>query len=151
MKIKQHLMALKSSINELSTYMKLYLLLVVINLVYDAIAEPDFTLILADLAILTLAIALAACHIKVKRLELELFFNKYTRKQKDFDQLPELISLLSATDWNYSLTHQQINGYSMEIYTGHKKSYQQKFYTDGHLSPKLPIGMAITFMKGQLN
>ena len=48
---------------------------------------------------------------------------------------------------NCSLTYQSINDYSVEIYRGYKSSYQQVFYTDGHLKKSIAIKKALKFIR----
>lgn len=45
-----------------------------------------------------------------------------------------------------SITYQKINDYSIEIYTGYKKSYHQIFYTDGHIKLKAAVKQALKYL-----
>jgi hypothetical protein len=47
---------------------------------------------------------------------------------------------------NCSISYQKITNYSVEIYTGYKKSYTLKFYTDGASSPKKAIKKAFKWL-----
>jgi hypothetical protein len=47
---------------------------------------------------------------------------------------------------NCSISYQKITNYSVEIYTGYKKNYKLKFYTDGAISPKKAIKLAFKWL-----
>ena len=48
---------------------------------------------------------------------------------------------------NVSLTHQRMNNWSIELYTGYVATYQKVFYTDGHSSPKEAAKHTLEFLK----
>lgn len=59
----------------------------------------------------------------------------------------KLTELCQSRCFNLSLTWQKMTGWSVEIYTGYMKSYEKKFYTDGHTNKKEAIKKAIKYMK----
>lgn len=59
----------------------------------------------------------------------------------------QLFDECELRDFNCSLTYQGINGFSVEIYKGYKQSYQQIFYTDGHLEKSIAIKKALKFIR----
>lgn len=45
------------------------------------------------------------------------------------------------------LSWQRITDYSVEIYTGYKKTYKNIFYTDGHTNKEEAIKKALKFLR----
>lgn len=54
-----------------------------------------------------------------------------------------LMDVCISLDINCTISRQKINDYSIEIYKGYGKDFQQLFYTDGHVSLKKAIKKAL--------
>lgn len=50
-------------------------------------------------------------------------------------------------NYNCSITYQNINSYSIEIYRGYQSNYVQHFYIDGCIELKPAIIKALKFLK----
>ena len=77
-------------------------------------------------------------------MELQSIYKKTKDKMKIETQL---FDECKSRNFNCSLTYQQINDFSVEIYKGYKDTYQQVFYTDGHLEKSIAIKKALKFLR----
>ena len=60
-------------------------------------------------------------------------------------KVQELMDLCHSYDFNYSISYQKINDYSIEIYTGYKTNYKNVFYIDGELNLKKAVKKTLEF------
>ncbi len=82
--------------------------------------------------------------IKVKFKDISEYLEEIKEPYPEFVQL---IAECQARDWNISLTWQKINEWSIEIYTGYKSNYEEKYYTDGHMTKEVAIETALEFFE----
>lgn len=93
--------------------------------------------------------------IRVGNHEKEVTIKELKALQKGVNKLvlsdeDNLFSECWSRNYNCSITYQQINDYSVEIYQGYRKgSYKLIYYTDGHLTRKKAIKKALKFIKNK--
>ncbi len=67
---------------------------------------------------------------------------------EDDSQEQEFIALCQNRAFNFSLTWQKMDDWSLEIYTGYSKhSYELRFYTDGHSKREDAIKEGLEYMR----
>jgi effector-binding domain-containing protein len=61
-------------------------------------------------------------------------------------KLKRLITECKNRNFHISISYQRINDISIEIYTGNRKNYVCRFYTDGHISLKKALKKALKWI-----
>lgn len=65
----------------------------------------------------------------------------------NMSKLQELIDECKSRELHLSFTYQKATDYSVEIYKGYRKNYQNLFYTDGHIKKKKAINKALKWIR----
>lgn len=61
----------------------------------------------------------------------------------------ELLNICEGRNLHCSITWQRITDYSIEIYTGYKKTYSCFHYSDGHIKVEEAIESGINWLNGK--